>query len=113
MTRQEEPSRMQTRHFLGIAMCVVVLLGNGCATHAQQAVLKPHPITEPAGNFGVQPAPAAAYHIYVGNESADLVSKVTFTPGTGARLDADVPVGIMPADIDGPHGVVISPDGKY
>src|SRR2546430_140476 len=104
---------MQTRRFLGIVLCAVVLFGNGCGAHAQQAVLKPRPISEPASNFGVQPAPAAAYHVYVGNESADVVSKVTFTPGAGAKVDADVPAGIMPADIDGPHGVAISPDGKY
>ncbi|MGH7462150.1 MAG: YncE family protein, partial [Longimicrobiales bacterium] len=55
---------------------------------------------------------AATYWLYVANESADLVSRVAFTPGNGVRVDADVPVGIMPADIDGPHGLAVSPDGR-
>jgi DNA-binding beta-propeller fold protein YncE len=91
----------------------LLLAAAGCAAHAQQAVLSPHKIQEPAANFGVQPAPAAAYHLYVGNESSDLVSKLTFVPGVGVKVDSDVPVGIMPADVDGPHGVVVSPDAKY
>jgi DNA-binding beta-propeller fold protein YncE len=50
--------------------------------------------------------------VYVANESSDLVSRVAFTPGVGARVDSNVPVGILPADVDGPHGLVVSPDGS-
>ncbi len=105
---------MNSSHLLIRAyLTTLLLMAAGCGGQAQQAVLAPHEIKEPAANFGVQPAPAAAYHLYVGNESSDLVSKVTFVPGVGARVDRDVPVGIMPADVDGPHGVVVSPDSRY
>jgi DNA-binding beta-propeller fold protein YncE len=56
---------------------------------------------------------ASTYHLYVANESSDLVSRVVFTPGTGARVERKVPIGIMPADIDGPHGLSVSPDGRH
>ncbi|MGH7467107.1 MAG: YncE family protein [Longimicrobiales bacterium] len=59
------------------------------------------------------PAPALTYWVYVANESSDLVSRVSFTPGVGAQVEANVPVGIMPADIDGPHGITVSPDGGH
>lgn len=57
-------------------------------------------------------APAARYWVYVANESSDLVSRVRFGP-EGAVLEKDIPVGIMPADLDGPHGLAVSPDGRH
>jgi YVTN family beta-propeller protein len=32
--------------------------------------------------------------------------------GTGLSVDRVVPVGIMPTDIDGPHNITVSPDGR-
>lgn len=74
-----------------------------------------------AGCAGRGGAPAAAapetgrraYAVYVANESSDLVSEVVFTPGQGVRVAGETMVGIMPADIDGPHGVTLSPDGRF
>lgn len=57
-------------------------------------------------------APAARYWVYVANESSDLVSLVRFGP-EGAVLEKDVPVGIMPADLDGAHGLDVAPDGRH
>lgn len=59
------------------------------------------------------PGDGAAYHIVVANESSDLVSRLTFRPGQGLVTDGTVPVGLMPADVDGPHGIAVSPDGRY
>ena len=64
-------------------------------------------------------APAAAraqapeYRLYVANESSDLVSRVVFTPGEGLAVENEIPIGIMPGDNDGAHGVSVSPDGQY
>jgi len=55
----------------------------------------------------------ASYRLYVANESSDVVSRVVFVPGEGARVEQRIPVGIMPADVDGPHGVTVSADGGY
>ncbi len=56
--------------------------------------------------------PGATYWVYVANESSDLVSRVRFGP-EGLVEEKTIPVGIMPADLDGPHGLTVSPDGRY
>ena len=56
---------------------------------------------------------ASAYRVYVANESSDLISRVAFTPGAGAFVEKQIPVGIMPGDNDGAHGLSVSPDGRY
>ena len=58
-------------------------------------------------------AQAPIYHVYVANESSDLVSLVAFTPGEGTVVEKEIPVGIMPGDNDGAHGISVSPDGRY
>lgn len=55
----------------------------------------------------------ARYVVYVANESSDVVSKVEFSPESGARVRAEIPVGLMPGDIEGAHGLQASPDGRY
>jgi YVTN family beta-propeller protein len=53
----------------------------------------------------------ASYRVGVVSESGDIVT--WFTPnGSGLTLDRVVPVGVMPSDIDGPHNITVSPDGK-
>ena len=59
-------------------------------------------------------APAAQsqdqkYRVGVVSESGDIV---TWLKPAGATLVVDrvVPVGIMPADIDGPHNITVAPD---
>ncbi len=58
-------------------------------------------------------AQAPTYRVYVANESSDLVSRVAFTPGEGVVVEKEIPVGIMPGDNDGAHGISVSPDGEY
>jgi DNA-binding beta-propeller fold protein YncE len=60
--------------------------------------------------------PAAAqqrsYFVYVASEAADTITLVRFGPD-GAAIDHEIRTGIMPTDIDGPHGLVVSPDKAY
>jgi YVTN family beta-propeller protein len=56
--------------------------------------------------------PAPRYRIYVSSESGDIVSQLAWD-GVALRTLKVVPVGIMPSDIDGPHNVTVSPDGRY
>src|SRR5207244_5956026 len=54
----------------------------------------------------------ATYYVYVASEAADKISAVRFGPG-GAVADQELTTGIMPIDIDGTHGLAVSPDKKY
>jgi DNA-binding beta-propeller fold protein YncE len=51
------------------------------------------------------------YRVLVANESSDLISVVRFGPA-GLEVERDLEVGLMPADLDGAHGVRVSPDGR-
>ncbi|MEO8435839.1 MAG: YncE family protein [Pyrinomonadaceae bacterium] len=59
-----------------------------------------------------QAKPDKDYLVYVVSEAADKIALVRFGPG-GARVDHDLPTGDMAVDIDGPHGLVISPDKEF
>jgi YVTN family beta-propeller protein len=61
---------------------------------------------------GLALAPAPHYRIYVASESGDIVTQLTWD-GAAVRTVKAVRVGIMPADINGPHNVTVSPDGRY
>jgi DNA-binding beta-propeller fold protein YncE len=58
-----------------------------------------------------QRPPDREYFVYLVCESADQIAVVRFGP-EGARLDHTLHTGMMPADINGPHGLVFSPDKK-
>lgn len=57
-------------------------------------------------------APRQDYLVYVVCESADKIALIRFGQ-QGARVDKLIETGSMPSDIDGPHGVVVSPDKQY
>jgi DNA-binding beta-propeller fold protein YncE len=57
-------------------------------------------------------APRNDYLVYVVCESADKIALVRFGQ-QGARVEKLIDTGSMPSDVDGPHGVVISPDKQF
>ncbi len=59
-----------------------------------------------------QVKPDQDYVVYVLSESADKIAVVRFGP-EGARVERQIDTGDMPVDIDGPHGIVISPDRQF
>lgn len=66
-------------------------------------------VAAPVGAQSPAP-PTGHYWVYVANESSDLVSLVRFGP-EGAVEEKTVEVGVMPADIEGAHGIAVSPSG--
>jgi YVTN family beta-propeller protein len=51
------------------------------------------------------------YQVAVVSESGDMATWLT--PAGNRLVPARVvPIGVMPSDIDGPHNIVVSPDGK-
>jgi len=59
-----------------------------------------------------QTKPDKEYFVYVLSEAADKISLVRFGP-EGIRVDHEIDTGDMPVDIDGPHGIVVSPDRQF
>ena len=65
----------------------------------------PRPAAVPGAGFG--------YLIGVSSESGDIISWVSPSPDA-LSVERVVPIGLMPADIDGPHNVAMAPDqGSY
>ena len=56
--------------------------------------------------------PTQDYLAFVASEAVDQIAVVRFGP-SGIRIERTATTGMMPADVDGPHGVAVSPDGKY
>src|SRR5580700_6599272 len=56
--------------------------------------------------------PTQDYLLYVVCESADKIVLIRFGPG-GARIENQSRTGLMPMDINGPHGIAVSPDKQY
>ncbi len=56
--------------------------------------------------------PSNNYWVYVGAESADLIHRIRFGPD-GAVVEKTIPVGEQATEMEGPHGLQISADGRF
>jgi DNA-binding beta-propeller fold protein YncE len=57
-------------------------------------------------------APKQDYLVYVVCESADKIVLLRFGP-KGLQIESQTRTGLMPMDINGPHGIAVSPDKQY
>lgn len=72
------------------------------------------------GPPGAEPSPTgttgtgseAVYYAYVGAESADLIHRIRLGPD-GVTVEHTTRVGEMAVENEGPHGLNVSPDGRY
>ena len=55
---------------------------------------------------------AQNYYVYVTAESEDEVSIIKFD-GKKAETIKNIPVGVWPQEIEGPHGITVDPSGEY
>ena len=81
---------MKLRDFLGFVLFAACLLVTASTAAAQRP-------------------PEQDYLVYVLSESTDKISLVRFGP-KGARVERSFDTGVMPTDVDGPHGIAVSPD---
>jgi DNA-binding beta-propeller fold protein YncE len=59
-------------------------------------------------------APRLDYLVWVASEATDRIALVRFGGGeAGARIERELTIGLLPTDPDGPHGLAISPDGRF
>ena len=70
------------------------------------------PLAQGQASAPPPPAPTSTYWAYVGAESADLIQRIRFGP-SGAVIEKTIPVGEFAAEMEGPHGLIISRDAKY
>jgi len=52
------------------------------------------------------------YYVFAASEGNDQIALIRFGP-SGIHVERTSTTGIMPSDIDGPHGVALSPDGRF
>jgi len=62
--------------------------------------------------IGVSGLSAKDYYIYCTAESEDEVALIRFD-GKTAHVEKRISVGVWPVEIEGPHGITVSPDGNY
>jgi DNA-binding beta-propeller fold protein YncE len=86
-----------------------LLVALGCSAPPARPVAGVAPQGSSAGGTS---APAQDYTVLVASESVDQIAFVRFGP-SGIRVDRTNTTGVMPTDVDGPHGVAVSPDGKF
>ncbi|HUG39753.1 MAG TPA: YncE family protein [Longimicrobiales bacterium] len=97
---------MTTRGPLSLTALFPLLLG-ACAG-AGELMSGPRAAEAPAARGSAE----ASYWIYVGAESADLMHRIRFGPD-GASVEKTIPIGRYPTEVEGPHGIAISPDGRH
>ena len=92
-----------------LLMGAVALWAGACTSSRSAPSSAPAPAS---GANAATSAPTATYWIYVGAESADLVHRIRFGPD-GAVVEKTFAVGESAHEMEGPHGLQISRDGKY
>jgi len=61
---------------------------------------------------GLTAISAKDYYVYCATESEDEVALIRFD-GKNVYVEKRIPVGVWPVEIEGPHGITVSPDGDY
>ncbi|MFZ0522717.1 MAG: beta-propeller fold lactonase family protein [Candidatus Acidiferrales bacterium] len=103
MTEHPRNSIAATRNARAFCLALAALL---CSAIAPRAVTAPKP------RAAAPVAPTQDYLVYVVCESADKVVLLRFGPH-GLQEVHETHIGIMPVDINGPHGIAISPDKQF
>jgi DNA-binding beta-propeller fold protein YncE len=101
-------------------LAVAALLLAACASpptsRATTAVAPAGTASAAAASAATTPAaptpPDRDYYLFAASEGNDQIALIRFGP-SGIRVERTSTTGIMPSDIDGPHGVALSPDGKF
>ena len=86
-------------------LLVCLALGSTCVAQVSSASPGSTSIAESGG-------PKQDYLVYVVCESADKMVLIRFGPG-GAHIESQARVGLMPMDLNGPHGIAVSPDKQF
>ncbi|MGH7468599.1 MAG: YncE family protein [Longimicrobiales bacterium] len=83
----------------------IIALAAGCASAAP-----PAPTSQADGDAAARPT--RSYWVYVGAESADQIHRLRFD-AQGFHVEKTTLVGEIPVEMEGPHGLQITRDGKF
>ena len=100
--------RSTSHAFLAAMLASASLLG--CSGSGPSPAGRPSP--ESAAREGGGPSDGTVYYAYVGAESADLIHRIRFGPD-GVAVEKTTAVGEMAVETEGPHGLMVSPDGRH
>jgi DNA-binding beta-propeller fold protein YncE len=89
-------------------MVSLVCLALACAPATHQTQTSATPVKSSAAPI----PPDREYFVFVASEGNDQISLVEFGPG-GARVARERKIGTNPTELVGPHGIYVSPDGKW
>ncbi len=93
-----------------LALCVVVSAGLSALILLRSTAAQSQAASAATG---ITSAPTQDYLVYVVCESADKVVLLRFGP-KGLAIERQARIGLLPmGDINGPHGIAVSPDKEY
>jgi DNA-binding beta-propeller fold protein YncE len=90
------------------AIASLVGLALACAPAPHQTPVSATPVSAAA----TPTPPDRDYFVFVASEGNDQISLVKFGGG-GARIARERKIGTNPTELVGPHGLYVSPDGKW
>jgi len=108
------PARIPAiRPFFASGMAVACLLTSPLPSSATAQARPGANTVAPAPRSPTTPiAPTQNYWAYVGAESADRIYRIRFGPA-GTSVEKTIDIGELSAEMEGPHGLQISRDGKF
>ena len=101
---------ISTNHTSVFLITVAVVAFSYAGIGARATQLSPAAAATPSTS--ATETPTQDYLVYVVCESADKVVLLRFGP-KGLQKELETHIGLMPMDINGPHGIAVSPDKKY
>jgi DNA-binding beta-propeller fold protein YncE len=102
----------QHRNLTACSLLAPLALACVAFVPADAQTAAPRPRAAVAASATKPAPPTADYYAYVGAESADKIYRLRFGP-EGAVIEKEIIIGEMAAEMEGPHGLAISADGKY
>ena len=91
----------------------ILALLHGCASPGGRGAPERSPgETVPSGVPVAVSPPDRDYYVFAASEGVDRIALIRFGP-SGIHIERERTTGFMPSDIDGPHGVAMSPDGRF
>lgn len=102
-----------SRHASALSAALTALLVVTAIPASSASAQRSAAVGGAAGGRASTPAPPTQdYLLFTVAESADQAALVRFGPG-GIRIEREHKVGMMPTEINGPHGIAVSPDGRF